>query len=128
MSRSPTQGSLSSPCESLLALETEQVAQIAQAFAQMAAQMVQALLLMMLRVCCGGYRRQLERANAEEEQAAAEALKQVHAEQQRDHDTNFNLHLQAEEIKVRMMPPLPSPGLFMLFHHVKLLIPAAWDK
>ena len=72
------------------------------------AQVVQALMLMMLHICCGCYRRQLERANAEEEQVAAEALKQVQAEQQRDHHTNFHLHLQAEEIKVRTMSPLPS--------------------
>ena len=45
-------------------------------------------------------RRQLERANAEEEQIAAEALQQVQAERQRDQDTNFQLLLQAEEIKV----------------------------
>lgn len=69
--------------------------------------MVQASVLMTLHICCGCYRRQLERANAEEEQAAAEALKQVQAEQQRDHETNFQLHLQAEEIKVRTTSPLP---------------------
>lgn len=42
----------------------------------------------------------MERANAEEEQAAAEALQQVQAERQRDQDTHFQLHLQAQEIKV----------------------------
>jgi len=48
----------------------------------------------------GECRRQLERANAEEEQSALEALQQVQAERQRDQDTNFQLLLQAEEIKV----------------------------
>ena len=47
------------------------------------------------------YRRQLEKANAEEEQAAAEALQQAQAERQRDQDTHFQLHLQAQEIKVK---------------------------
>lgn len=45
-------------------------------------------------------RRQLERANAEEEQIAGEALQQVQTERQRDQDTNFQLLLQADEIKV----------------------------
>ena len=76
--------------------------------AQKSAHILTGLFLMMLDICCGCYRRQLERANAEEEQAAAEALKQVQAEQQRDHDTNFHLQLQAEEIKVRTASPLPS--------------------
>ncbi|KAL3152259.1 hypothetical protein ABBQ32_001336 [Trebouxia sp. C0010 RCD-2024] len=48
------------------------------------------------------HRRQLERANAEEEQAAAEALQQVQAERQRDQDTHFQLHLQAQEVKARL--------------------------
>ena len=45
-------------------------------------------------------RRQLERANAEEEQMAAEALQQTQAERKRDQDINFQLALQAEEVKV----------------------------
>ena len=45
-------------------------------------------------------RRQLERANAEEEQMAAEAFQQTQAERKRDQDINFQLTLQAEEVKV----------------------------
>ncbi|KAL0019139.1 hypothetical protein WJX79_008487 [Trebouxia sp. C0005] len=48
------------------------------------------------------HRRQLERANAEEEQIAGEALQQVQTERQRDQDTNFQLLLQADEIKARL--------------------------
>ena len=73
--------------------------------------MLDCLFVQLLTSYCGRYRRQLERVNAEEEQAAAEALQQVQAERQRDQDTNFQLHLQAQEIKVNTHPLL-LPVLF----------------
>lgn len=81
-------------------------------------------------ICCWysqavvDFRRQLERANAEEEQAAAEALQQVQAERQRDQDTHFHLHLQAQEIKVKTAHGIV---VYNLLHYALAPVPYSVD-